>query len=252
MLQIENITKKFGGITALSEVRFQVEANQLLSLIGPNGSGKTTLFNVITGIYRANKGRVLYQGESIHTLTANRIAKRGVSRTFQNIKLFHTLTVLENVLVASYCQGTPGSWSHVIGLKRGKVKDKTCRDRSREILQFVGLGKKENEIASNLPYGEQKKLEIARALASDPKLLLLDEPMGGLNSSERKEAVELILTINGEGVTVMLIEHDMRMVMSISSRIVVLNFGKVIAQGLPEEIRRNKLVIEAYLGPELN
>jgi branched-chain amino acid transport system ATP-binding protein len=181
----------------------------------------------------------------------NWIAEKGIARTFQNIKLFHTLPVLENVLIASYCHGHPKPWSHVFGLRTGVEREKELREKSHKLLEFVGLAKRQGEIAKNLAYGDQKKLEIARALAVKPKLLLLDEPVGGLNPTEKKEVIDLIGKIQDEGITVLLIEHDMKVVMNVSKRIVVLNFGQMIAQGAPQEIKRNTAVIEAYLGPDL-
>jgi len=251
MLEVKNVSKLFGGLAAVKEVSLSVQKDELLSIIGPNGSGKTTFFNLITGVYEVSQGSILFEGEAIHNQIPNRIAEKGIARTFQNIKLFHTLSVLENVLIASYCHGHPKPWPHIFGIRAGIEREKQLREVSHKLLEFVGLARREDEVAKNLAYGDQKKLEIARALAVRPKLLLLDEPVGGLNPAEKKEIISLIGKIQAEGITVLLIEHDMRMVMNISKRIIVLNFGQMIAQGTPEEIKRNPAVIEAYLGPEL-
>jgi len=251
MLEVKNVSKLFGGLAAVKEVSLSVQKDELLSIIGPNGSGKTTFFNLITGVYEVSQGSILFEGEAIHNQIPNRIAEKGIARTFQNIKLFHTLSVLENVLIASYCHGHPKPWPHIFGIRAGVEREKQLREVSHKLLEFVGLARREDEVAKNLAYGDQKKLEIARALAVRPKLLLLDEPVGGLNPAEKKEIISLIGKIQAEGITVLLIEHDMRMVMNISKRIIVLNFGQMIAQGNPEEIKRNPAVIEAYLGPEL-
>lgn len=251
MLEVKNVSKLFGGLAAVKEVSLSVQKDELLSIIGPNGSGKTTLFNLITGVYEVSQGSILFEGKAIHNQIPNRIAEKGIARTFQNIKLFHTLSVLENVLIASYCHGHPRPWAHIFGIRPGVEREKQLREDSHKLLEFVGLAKREDEIARNLAYGDQKKLEIARALAVRPKFLLLDEPVGGLNPAEKKEIINLIGKIQAEGITVVLIEHDMRMVMNVSQRIIVLNFGQMIAQGTPEEIKRNPAVIEAYLGPDL-
>lgn len=251
MLEVKNVSKLFGGLAAVKEVTLSVHKDELLSIIGPNGSGKTTLFNLITGVYEVSQGSILFEGEAVHNQIPNRIAEKGIARTFQNIKLFHTLSVLDNVLIASYCHGRPKPWSHILGLRPGVEREKELRETSHKLLEFVGLSKRHDEIAKNLAYGDQKKLEIARALAVRPKLLLLDEPVGGLNPTEKKEVIDLIGKIQEEGITVLLIEHDMKVVMNVSKRIIVLNFGQMIAQGVPEEIKRNPAVIEAYLGPDL-
>ncbi|MGD0623226.1 MAG: ABC transporter ATP-binding protein [Thermodesulfobacteriota bacterium] len=252
ILEIENVSKFFGGLEALKDVCFDVQENELLSIIGPNGSGKTTLFNLITGVYRVSGGSIIFKGQPVHNEKSNRIAERGIARTFQNIKLFHTLSVMNNVLIASYCKGRPQSWAQIFGVQSGIERDRKLKEKSRELIKFVGLKGKEDDVVSNLAYGEQKKTEIARALALNPELLLLDEPVGGLNPAERQEITHLIRTILKEGVTVLLIEHDMRVVMNISERIIALNFGQIIAEGKPEEIRRNGAVIEAYFGPEMD
>ncbi len=251
MLEVKGVSKYFGGLGAVKGVTLTVQKDELLSIIGPNGSGKTTLFNLITGVYEASKGIIRFEGEPIHNQNPNRIAEKGIARTFQNIKLFHTLSVLENVLVASYCHGYPQPWAHVFGIPRGVRRERELRQKSFKLIEFVGLVHRQEDLARNLAYGDQKKLEIARALAIKPKLLLLDEPMGGLNPAEKKEVIDLIHRIQREGITVLLIEHDMKVVMSVSQRIIVLNFGEIIGEGSPDEIKRNPAVIEAYLGPDL-
>jgi branched-chain amino acid transport system ATP-binding protein len=251
ILEVQKVSKFFGGLAAVKEVSLSVQEGELLSIIGPNGSGKTTLFNLITGVYEVSEGRIEFEGEPIHNQIPSRIAEKGIARTFQNIKLFHTLSALDNVLIASYCHGHPRPWAHIFGFRAGIEREKKLRETSHELLEFVGLAKRRDEIAKNLAYGDQKKLEIARALAVRPKLLLLDEPVGGLNPTEKKEIIDLIQKIQKEGITVLLIEHDMKVVMNVSRRIIVLNFGQMIAHGAPEEIKRNPAVIEAYLGPEL-
>jgi branched-chain amino acid transport system ATP-binding protein len=251
MLEIKKVSKYFGGLAAIKDVTINVQKDELLGIIGPNGSGKTTLFNLITGVYEVTHGSILFEGEAIHDHNPTTIAGRGIARTFQNIKLFHTLSVLDNVLVASYCHGQPKAWSQIFGLRPGVKRERELEEKSHQLLEFVGLAQRHNEISKNLAYGDQKKLEMARALAIKPKLLLLDEPVGGLNPAEKKEVIDLIGKIQDEGITVLLIEHDMKVVMNISRRIIVLNFGEMIAQGAPDEIKRNPAVIEAYLGPDL-
>jgi len=251
MLEIKEVSKYFGGLGAVKEVTIAVQKDELLSVIGPNGSGKTTLFNLITGVYEVSNGSIHFEGEPIHNHNPTTIAERGIARTFQNIKLFHTLSVLENVLVASYCHGHPKPWAHIFGIPKGVEREKELRQKSLQLIEFVGLGNRQGDIAKNLAYGDQKKLEIARALAVKPKLLLLDEPVGGLNPAEKNEVIDLIRRIHQEGITVLLIEHDMKVVMNVSKRIIVLNFGEIIGEGSPEEIKINPAVIEAYLGPDL-
>jgi branched-chain amino acid transport system ATP-binding protein len=251
ILEVSDLSKSFGGLKALEAVNFDVNRGELLSIIGPNGSGKTTLFNLITGVYSVSGGKIFFNGNSIEKEKSNRIAEIGIGRTFQNLKLFHTLSVLENVLVALYCKRRPKTWAYIFGMRTGKEKEKELKERSLELIDFVGLKDKQNDVVRNLPYGDQKKTEIARALALSPDLLLLDEPVAGLNPIEKKEVIDLIQTIHRKRITVILIEHDMKVVMNISKRIIVLNFGKKIAEGSPEEIKRHNEVIEAYLGPDI-
>ncbi|MGE5623408.1 MAG: ABC transporter ATP-binding protein [Methanocella sp.] len=240
----------FGGLTALKDVCFDVDGDHLLSVIGPNGSGKTTLFNVITGLYQPTSGKVIFAGQDLTSKTPYQIAARGVTRTFQNINLFDSMTVLENVVVGQHTVTKSGVADAVFGTRRSRREEKATRERAAELVDFVGLSAKSGEIARNLPYGEQKRLEIARALAGGPKLILLDEPTAGLNPSEKVKVAELIRAVQERGISVILIEHDMRMVMGISDRLVVLDHGEKIAEGPPSEVRANRQVIEAYLGKQ--
>ncbi|RMH59388.1 MAG: ABC transporter ATP-binding protein [Candidatus Hydrogenedentota bacterium] len=248
VLSVQNLTRRFGGLVAVAEVSFDVLAGEIVALIGPNGAGKTTLFNVVTGVYQPSEGDVFYLDESLADLQPHEICRRGIARTFQNIRLFNGMTVLENVMIGRHTRTGAGLHDALFGLRRHRHEEKDGRERARHLLEFVGLTGQEATIASDLPYGHQRRLEIARALASEPKLLLLDEPAAGLTPAEKTELKELIEAIRGHGITVLLIEHDMKFVMGISDRVVVLDYGRKIAEGIPEEIRRNPAVIEAYLG----
>lgn len=247
MLEINNITKRFGGLYALSQVTFRVKENQVYGLIGPNGSGKTTLFNIITGFLPATEGSAQFLGHELVGQQAHEITKLGIARTFQNIRLFGTMTVLENVLVAQNIWCRSGITSL---LSFGGTRERKYRKQAKELLNRMGLWEKRNEQSTSLSYGEQRRLEIARALALEPKLLLLDEPAAGMNEKETEDLLERIGEIRDMGKTVVLIEHDMSVVMGICEFISVLNFGELIAQGSPSEIQRNEDVIEAYLGSE--
>lgn len=248
ILSVQGITMKFGGLVALKDVTFDVYKGDLLAVIGPNGSGKTTLFNVITGIYSPAGGRIDFSGADITSKRPYETAAMGISRTFQNINLFDSMTVLENVIVGQHSTTKAGLWDAIVRSARFKEEGDVTRRKAEELVEFVGLGDDMNELAKNLPYGKQKRLEIARGLASDPQLLLLDEPMAGLNPTEKALACELVLAVKQRGVTTILIEHDMKVVMGISERIEVLNHGELIARGTPDEVRTNPRVIEAYLG----
>ncbi len=249
LLQANNITKIFGGLVAVNDVTFTVEPGSIVSVIGPNGAGKTTFFNVLTGIYKPEKGNVIFAGQDITGWRSDQIAALGMRRTFQNIRLFGNMTVLENVLVGMHVHLRAPIWSIIFRARNVLREETKARAKAMELLSFVGIADKRDELAKNLPYGDQRRLEIARAMAGDPRLILLDEPTAGMNPQETAEATQLIRRLRDErGVTVILIEHDMRLVMSISERISVLDYGTKIAEGDVQTIRSNPRVIEAYLG----
>jgi branched-chain amino acid transport system ATP-binding protein len=247
MLEIANVTKNFGGLTALSDIDLQVKAKQIYGLIGPNGAGKTTLFNIITGFLTATEGSIQFSGKELTRLPPNKIARLGIARTFQNIRLFGTMTVMENVLVAQNIRAQSGVLSLVQLLS---AREKKLQEEAEILLKKMGLWKKRNELSISLAYGNQRRLEIARALALAPELLLLDEPAAGMNEAETEDLLKRIQEIRDMGQTIMLIEHDMNIVMGICDYISVLNFGSVIAKGTPAEIQTSEAVIEAYLGRE--
>lgn len=253
VLATRGVTKHFGGFTALENINVEVQARTIHAVIGPNGAGKTTFFNLISGMLRQDDGAIQFKGETIDRLRPNQRTVRGLARTFQNIRLFEDLTVLENVLVAEHPRQFSSTWqalSHAIFHPPFRLdsNEREMRERGHEILGFVGLGEMADAMATDLPYGQRRKLEVARALATDPALLLLDEPAAGMNPAETEEMDELIVRIRDRGVTVLLVEHDMNLVMGISDYVTVFNFGRKIAEGRPEEVQENDDVIAAYLG----
>lgn len=249
LLQTLALRKEFGGLVAVADVSFEVPEGSIVSLIGPNGAGKTTFFNMLTGVYKPTAGRVIFAGEDLTGKPPHAFTQRGIGRTFQNIRLFKNMTALENVLVGMHVRLKGSLVEAILRTPRVRHEEAEARARARELLEFSGLRRKDEEIGRNLSYGDQRRLEVARALATQPKLLLLDEPTAGMNPQETLEFTGFVGRLRAErGLTVLLIEHDMRVVMGISDRVTVLDYGEKIAEGTPQEIQKNERVIEAYLG----
>jgi branched-chain amino acid transport system ATP-binding protein len=247
VLQAENVTMRFGGLTAVDSVNFRVNRGEIMGLIGPNGAGKTTFFNCLTGLYLPTTGRVVFNG-AVLPPKPRKVVMAGMARTFQNIRLFANMTALENVMVGRYCRTTTGPFTSIIRGPKYRRDEKATRDRAQELLDFVGLGHTTESLARNLPYGDQRRLEIARALATDPKLLLLDEPTAGMNPQETRQAEELVFKIRDLGLAIVVIEHDMRFIFNLCDRVLCLVQGRALIEGTPEEVQSDPRVIEAYIG----
>ena len=250
LLKLENVSKSFGGIHAIRQVSFEVYQGQIMGIIGPNGAGKTTLFNLITGFYPADEGTIYFNGHRLNGLGPHQVAELGIARTFQNVELFDRMTVLENIMVGRHPRTSAGFITAALRLSRHRREERCIRRDGLEMLKFIGLGERAGSPSSALPFGLQRILEIGRALATDPQLLLLDEPASGLNAAETRELGQLICRIRDRGITVVLVEHDMSLTMEVCDEILVMDYGRTLAEGSPREIQQNQAVIDAYLGEE--
>lgn len=251
LLETIDVVKRFGGLTAVNKISFSLEKGSIASIIGPNGAGKTTFFNTLTGIYTPEEGRINFNGQSLIGLRPDQVSERGISRTFQNIRLFGAMTVLENIIVGMHTQLKQSATDALFRTKKFNDEEKEAEQKAKDLMAYVGLKNVGNDLARNLAYGGQRRIEIARAIAANPTLLLLDEPTAGMNPNETEDAIKLFRRIRDDkGITILLIEHDMRVVMGISEYISVMDYGEKIAEGTPKDIRSNQRVIEAYLGRE--
>ena len=248
LLQLSGVSKHFGGLTALSEVSLHIRCGEIYGLIGPNGAGKTTLFNILTGLYQLDAGSFSFAGNYFSSSKPHVLAQAGIARTFQNIRLFPNMTALENIMVGRHLRTHSGIWAALTRHAAARREEQEISQRALELLRYVGINLTSNTLAKNLSYGEQRRLEIARALATEPKLLALDEPAAGMNATETESLKVLLQNIRASGITVLLIEHDVKLIMGLCDRVAVLDYGKKIAEGVPEEVRGNPAVIAAYLG----
>ena len=248
MLKVNNLSIRFGGLVAVNSVNLTIERNEICGLIGPNGAGKTTLFNIISGVHKPNEGNIVFKGKNIQGLQPFQICELGISRTYQNINLFRNMTVLENLLVGTHCRLKAGLPASILRFGYQKREERESVEKAMALLKFFELESESNADAQSLPYGKQRLLEIARAMASEPDIMLLDEPAAGMNTTEKTELMKYIEKIHARGITLIIVDHDMRMMMGVTERLYVLNYGKQIATGTPDQVRNNPEVIQAYLG----